>query len=98
MTQVYQSLYLTTLLHHNLIFINYLCALMCCLYYVTLEPFQQFGENLMNKNKLACGCIPTSLSGLPSTIFAEDPSNNQAAKEKTPIELQRGQLQPLTLV
>lgn len=51
----------------------------------------------MNKNTLACGYILTALFMLPSIIFAEDVSKNQPTKEKTPIELQREQSQPLTL-
>ncbi len=52
----------------------------------------------MYKNIIAYGFILTALLMVLGTLFAAVASKNQPIKEKTPIELQRGQLQPLTLV
>lgn len=52
----------------------------------------------MNKNITTYGFIPTAQSMLAGMLFAADVSKNQPIKEKTPIELQDGQPQPLTLV
>lgn len=52
----------------------------------------------MYKNITARGFIPAALLMVPGTSFAAYASKDQPIKEKTPIELQRGQLQPLTLV
>ncbi|PXW89679.1 hypothetical protein C8R34_10479 [Nitrosomonas sp. Nm84] len=52
----------------------------------------------MYKNIIAYGFILTALLTISGTLFAADVSKNQPVIEQAPIELQRGQLQSLTLI
>lgn len=51
----------------------------------------------MYKNITAYRFIQTALLMVPGILFAANAVKNQPAKEQAPIELQCGQLQPLTL-